>query len=77
MLVQYLIEKHANLSHKGVGGMDALHVACRASSVKNVFLILCGGAYVDSVDGNGDTCFHWCMKVNKKINQFFLFRFIL
>jgi ankyrin repeat protein len=44
--------------------MDSLHVACRAGSVKNAFLLLCGGAYVDPVDSAGDTPLHWCLKVS-------------
>ena len=50
MLVQYLIEKGSHLSHKGVGGLDALHVAVRAGNVQIVFLLLSGGSCVDSQD---------------------------
>ena len=62
-LVQYLIEKGSYLSHKGVGGMDALHVAIRAGNVKMAFLLLSGGSYVDSLCGDNETSFHWCLKV--------------
>jgi Ankyrin repeats (many copies) len=62
-LVQFLINKGSNLNHKSVTGMDTLHVACRAGNVKMAYLILSAGAYVDTVDSNGDTAFQWCLKV--------------
>ena len=68
MLVQHLIEKGSHLSHKGVGGVDALHLAIRAGNVQIAFLLLSGGSYVDSQDECNDTPFHWCLKVRNFLN---------
>ena len=68
MLVQYLIEKGSHLSHKGVGGVDALHLAVRAGNVQIAFLLLSAGSYVDSQDECNDTPFHWCLKVRNFSN---------
>ena len=68
-LVQYLINKGSNLNHKSVNGMDTLHVACRAGNVKMAYLILSAGAYVDTVDSDGDTPFHWCLKVRTYVTH--------
>ena len=77
MLVQYLIEKGSHLSHKGVGGLDALHVAVRAGNVQIVFLLLSGGSYVDSQDECHDTPFHWCLKVGSEYVQDFFVYFVV
>lgn len=50
--------------------MDTLHVACRAGNVKMAYLILSAGAYVDTVDSNGDTPFQWCLKVRSHARMY-------
>lgn len=76
MLVQHLIDKGSNLNHRSIAGMNCLHVACRAGSVKIAFLLLCAGAYVDAVDTVGDTALHWCLKVRNKPNLRELYKYL-
>jgi ankyrin repeat protein len=76
-LVQYLIEKGSNLSHKSVSGMDTLHVACRSGSMKMVFLLISGGSCVDTIDVNGDTPLYWCLKNQGDIDTSDLQRLLL
>ena len=57
--------------------MDTLHVACRAGNVKMAYLILSAGAYVDTTDSNGDTPFHWCLKVRSYVRTCVMYRCVI
>ena len=58
-VVTYLLDKGADIKHKGYGGMNSLHHAANNMREAVTKLLLEKGAEVDEADDQGNTAMHW------------------
>ena len=62
-LAELLYQRGADLNHRNVMGLDALHVAVKENMDANgVFILLSWGMNSNSIDPNGDTALTWLIE---------------
>jgi ankyrin repeat protein len=58
-VVNYLLEKGADIETQSFGGLRPLHHACNQSKEAIITRLLEAGANTNARDDNDNTCLHW------------------